>query len=261
LARQADNRHAKSLWLLRKGRAELENDSVTISRRGVMKLVFLGLALLFAFSARAEFVYLEGYVGQASVNPVGLNNAIADNIWNTTAASPGKFNSLNYMAVQAGLQVFPFIFVGLRYEQVSKELPSGTAGTGKTVQDTFNYTPVILMIEASTPSLFSFVFTGGFGIGTALTYEFHEKYSGTGENITYSDNPMILRARGEVAYMFLPVLGLSFELIYDTIKSSGVTANSDYVATFNGTAIKKGDKFSGVDMSGLRYGVGLRFAF
>lgn len=234
--------------------------------------LFLGTALpVFSASSGSDKSpknILEGVYGWAIVNPSDLNSARQNFIWNGTSAASGSFSKLTYFGGSFGRRLFSHLSLSVRYEQNSQALAKTDVGSSMTVVDYFVYNPIFLLLEIPF-QLKRLTFSLGGGAGYAMNYEYHQQYSGTREDITYKANPTVLRGRVTMGFAFSKHFGVFAEACYDKVTATSLAADKAYQATVNGTAISAGQTFKDstgnaaaqADMSGIRYGVGLRLGF
>ena len=213
-------------------------------------------------------VFVEGFYGLSSVNPTDLNTARSGFVWNGTAASAGLFERLPYFGGALGVRVFRKLMLSLRYEWQRQVLSTTEVGSGITVADYFVYSPVFLLAEL--PLTFRrWMFTLGGGAGYALKFEFHQQYSGTLEDITYKANPIVFCGRASLGFNLSAHLGVFAEVLYEKAVATSLAAAQSYSAGVNGSPITAGQTFKNsagtsdatADLSGLRYGAGLRAMF
>lgn len=234
----------------------------------VLVLTF-GTVAYAAPGTKASYKYiLEAFGGLSSVNPAALNDGRQNFIWNATGPSSGNFSSLRYLGGSFGKRIKSHLQLSLRYEQEFQILPKSETGLGTTTVDYFIYNPLLLMVEFPfTGKKWSFSFGGG--IGYSLQYEFHQQYSGTQEDITYVGHPIVFRGRVSIGYQLGKRVSLFVEGCYDKVSANSLATTKNYLMTVNGTAITSGQTFNDasgndpvkVDMSGIRYGGGLRVTF
>ena len=92
--------------------------------------------------------YLIELAGQADmINPADLNKTRSDLLWNNSTPSLGTFNQLTGSAISLGYQFFSFGSLILRYEAVTQQLPTTTVPSLGTVKDSFNYRPILLLLD------------------------------------------------------------------------------------------------------------------
>lgn len=235
-----------------------------------MKLLTLLSLILFSASSsvHASGIWIEGLYGQSSTPMTELNQYRKGFLWNNSTASEGDLHNLNYAGASLGARFLFHTILSFRYEQRVQRLKGkDVPGTGYSVSDGFVYEPLYLMLELPM-FIGNWTLTVGGGAGYALTYQYHQKLAGSqGEDVIWQGHPIGTRARVSLGYRFFRHVSLFAEGIYENVKSE-LTAYKDYQTTAYGQGIQMGQylqdgsgKKTVADLSGLSYGLGLRFMF
>jgi hypothetical protein len=210
----------------------------------------------------------ESAYGFSSVSPLGMNSALNDFQWPGSVNAPGPINDLQYLAVGVGYKIKNWAYVVIRYEQSQQSmLPVVISPTTYSVTNSFLYYPIYLLADVPVYHYGSFYVSGIAGVGYALKYELHQTEN-PGEDVTWKANPIVYRVGTNVGFSFADNFDLFADIFYEMVTSK-LKAESSYATTFNGTAITQGQYFAdensgaiiNVNMSGLRYGLGVRLRF
>jgi hypothetical protein len=225
--------------------------------------------LIFLFASIAHAAWIEGSLGESSVPMTELNAERSDFKWNGTTSTVGELKNPSYFS--AGLSGH-FLFhtrLGFIYESQTKQLaPTDIPSASYSVSDSFVYRAVITMLEVPF-RMDGFMLTLGAGCGYAIDYQFHQKESGVyNEDVTWQSHPMVVRARASLGYNLTHHFGIFGEAIYESV-SSTLTAAKDYQSTSGGSTIRQGQFLTNpntdanvqADLSGMRYGLGIRLMF
>jgi hypothetical protein len=223
---------------------------------------------LTTITAHASGVWFEGVYGHSSVPMDGLNEYRSKLLWNGTTPTAGKIQNPDYSGASLGARFLFHTMLSFRYEnQVQRLVGTSIPATSYSVCDSVIYEPISINLDLPI-NIGSVMFTIGGGMGYALTYQYHQKLNGgTGEDVIWQAHPVSTRARISLGYRLIRSVALFGEVNYESVKS-GLKAYKDYQTTASGSAIAmnqdlknaNGDK-TVVDLSGLRYGVGLRLMF
>lgn len=215
----------------------------------------------------AQFLFEANYRGSL-VDPAELNQARSSLKWNNTTPSSGEFDQLTGYTVTLGYRLFEQMLVLISYEDNLQQLPTtAISGASYTIADSFHYKPIFLMLDYPFLLSESITLSVRAGIGYSLLFEFYEKnVGGNGELVTWEGSAMPLRAGITLNYELFSGFGLFADALYEQVESSSLKAKQTYVTTINAAAIQKGQSYknlnsgssSAADLSGLRYGVGIR---
>lgn len=231
------------------------------------------LALLFTFAlssaASASAIWLEGSYGQSSTTMTDLNDYRSAFKWNNTTLTEGSLKAFDYLGASVGHHFLFHTILSVRYETQGVHLPeTSIAGASYSVADVFVYEPLYLNLDLPV-HIGSWIWTVGGGVGYALNYQYHQKETGGfGEDVIWQAHPIGTRGRTSLAYRLGSHFAIFAEAFYESVKSE-LKAFKNYQTTSNGSPIQRGQQLTNpvtgqpvqADLSGLRYGLGLRLMF
>lgn len=204
-------------------------------------------------------------------NASDFNDARSLNLWNTTTASPGKFDNL--AGFNIGLSyLISSGYLGLEFGRVSQQLSNTTiAPLTTTVNDSIDIETLYLTHDWVYQTTNSQSFEAGLGIGYTTQFKFKNTFTTNGaiNTLTWQANPFAAQVRFSYNYHFSHNVRFRANLGYEYITPSEVKTAEDYSSTvYFGQPLTSGQPFLDsnsqsvkADFSGAKAAMGIVIAF